>query len=37
MTSRPIEMPQIAKEMLSGLGVGLNGNGLAAGMPAMPQ
>lgn len=37
MTSRPIEMPQIAKDMLSGLGVGLNGSGLGAGIPAMPQ
>ncbi|MBO9645337.1 MAG: hypothetical protein J7603_19680 [Pseudacidovorax sp.] len=38
MTSRPIEMPQIAKDMLSGMGVGLNGaglgGGLAAGLPA---
>lgn len=39
MTSRPIEMPQIARDMLSGLGVGLNGaglngSGLAAGLPA---
>jgi len=34
MTSRPIEMPQIAKDMLSGMGVGLNGSGLAGGLPA---
>lgn len=34
MTSRPIEMPQIAKDMLSGMGVGLNGAGLAGGLPA---
>lgn len=38
MTSRPIEMPQIARDMLSGLGVGLNGaglngSGLGAGLP----
>jgi hypothetical protein len=40
MTSRPIEMPQIAKDMLSGMGVslptgGLNGSGLAAGVPGL--
>lgn len=34
MTSRPIEMPQIARDMLGGMGVGLNGSGLAAGLPA---
>jgi hypothetical protein len=39
MTSRPIDMPQIAKDMLAGMGVGLNGaglngSGLAAGLPA---
>jgi len=27
-------MPQIAKDMLSGMGVGLNGSGLAGGLPA---
>jgi hypothetical protein len=32
MTSKPIEMPQIARDMLSGLGVGVPGNGLAAGV-----
>lgn len=35
MTSRPIEMPQIAKDLLGGMGVGLNGSGLAAGMPGL--
>lgn len=35
MTSRPIEMPQIARDMLGGLGVGLNGSGLAAGLPGL--
>lgn len=40
MTSRPIEMPQIARDMLGGLGVGLNGtglngSGLVAGMPGL--
>ena len=37
MTSRPIEMPQIARDMLSGMGVGLNGNDLRAsvGMPGL--
>jgi hypothetical protein len=39
MTSRPIEMPQIARDMLAGMGVGLNGAGLngaglAGGIPA---
>jgi hypothetical protein len=39
MTSRPIEMPQIARDMLAGMGVGLNGAGLngaglAGGLPA---
>jgi hypothetical protein len=35
MTSRPIEMPQMARDMLSGMGVSLNGSGLnGAGMPA---
>jgi hypothetical protein len=39
MTSRPIEMPQIARDMLGGLGaglngMGLNGAGLAGGLPA---
>jgi len=37
MTSRPIEMPQIARDVLGGLGVGLNGAGLAAGLPAGMQ
>ena len=39
MTSRPIEMPQVARDMLGGLGaglngMGLNGAGLAGGLPA---
>lgn len=37
MTSRPIDMPQMARDMLSGMGVGLNGSGnqLGAGLPGM--
>ncbi len=40
MTSRPIDVPQIAKDMLSGMGVGLNGaglngSGLAPGVPGL--
>ncbi|RQP23038.1 hypothetical protein [Piscinibacter terrae] len=35
MTSRPIEIPQVARDMLSGLGVGLNGSGVAGGI-SMP-
>lgn len=35
MTSRPIEMPQVARDVLSGMGVGLNGDGLAGGV-SMP-
>lgn len=34
MTSRPIEMPQIAKDLLGGMGVGLNGAGFGA-MPGL--
>lgn len=37
MTSRPIEMPQIARDMLGSMGVGLNGAGLGAGLPANLQ
>ncbi|MED5617767.1 hypothetical protein [Ideonella sp. BN130291] len=35
MTSRPIEMPQMARDMLNGMGVSLNGSGLPAGMPGL--
>jgi hypothetical protein len=37
MTSRPIDMPQMARDMLSGMGVGLNGSGaqLGGGLPGM--
>lgn len=33
MTSRLMEMPQMARDMLNGMGVGLNGSGLAGGLP----
>jgi hypothetical protein len=32
MTSRPIDVPQVARDMLSGLGVRLNGGGAPAGV-----
>jgi hypothetical protein len=32
MTSRPIEIPQIARDMLSGSGIALNGSGVPAGL-----
>jgi len=37
MTSRPIEMPQVARDMLSGMGVSLNGSGMpnGIGMPGL--
>jgi hypothetical protein len=33
MTSRPIEMPQMARDVLSGMGVSLNGSGMPIGTP----
>jgi len=32
MTSRPIDMPQMARDMLGGLGVSLNGSGAPNGV-----